>query len=369
MSAVRVGDATRRAFLGSLAAVPLAAASEKGQTLPADWKRYADPATEFEVLRLTDPSYSSYLPAFYGRSLSRRGNFLLFASDRSGALQAWREDLKTGQSRQLTDGEGLVASSLTLLPDERTFCCFRGRALLQIAFANLREREVYAVAEPFEASGGFSVSGDGVHAVVAERRGNAGQLRLINIARKEATTVVEADMPLHDPMPRPGRAGILYRREDGSLWLVNYDGQQNRKLRTPPGTIGVAEWSPDGRTILYIHVSEDRRQLNALRELTPDTNADQLLSYTSQFVHFGRNSDASVFVGASGSKASPYILLLLRVAKRELTVCEHRASDPLQVSPIFHPSSQRIFFESDRHGKPAIYSVTVERFVEKTETE
>ena len=368
MSAGRVSDVTRRAFLGSIAAVPLAAA-EKGQILSADWKRYADPATEFEVLRLTDPSYSSYLPAYDGRPLSRRGNFMLFASDRTGTLQAWRLDLKTGQSRQLTDGEALNASSLTLMPDERTFCCFRGRSLLQISFAGLREREVYTVAEPFEATGGFSVSGDGVHAVVAERRGNAGQLRLINIARKEATTVVEADMPLHAPMTRPGRAGILYRREDGSLWLVNYDGQQNRKLRTPAGTIGVAEWAPDGRTIIYIHMSEDRRQLNALRELTPDTNADQLLSRTSQFVHFGPNSDASVFVGASGSKASPYILLLLRIAKRELTVCEHRASDPLLVSPIFHPSSQRIFFESDRHGKPAIYSVTVERFVEKTETE
>src|SRR5262249_6141125 len=75
----------------------------------------------------------------------------------------------------------------------------------------------------------------------------------------------------------------------------------------------------------------------------------------------------SVFVGASGSKASPHVLLLVRAVKRELTLAEHRASDARMVSPVFAPSSQRIFFNSDRHGKPAIYSMQIERLVEQTE--
>ncbi len=85
-------------------------------------------------------------------------------------------------------------------------------------------------------------------------------------------------------------------------------------------------------------------------------------------MHFGRNGDASVFIGASGSKASPHVLLLLRVTRREFTLAEHRASDPAMVAPIFAPASQRIFFTSDRHGKPALYTMSVERFVEETET-
>jgi oligogalacturonide lyase len=36
------------------------------------------------------------------------------------------------------------------------------------------------------------------------------------------------------------------------------------------------------------------------------------------------------------------------------------------VAPIFSPSSQRVFFQSDRHGKPAIYSMSVEKLVEQT---
>ena len=64
---------------------------------------------------------------------------------------------------------------------------------------------------------------------------------------------------------------------------------------------------------------------------------------------------------------SPTILILLRVTRRELTLCEHRAGDPSSVAPIFSPDSQTIFFQSDRHGKPAIYEIHVEKLVEATE--
>ena len=96
---------------------------------------------------------------------------------------------------------------------------------------------------------------------------------------------------------------------------------------------------------------------------------DKLVAPTSQFVSFGRNADGSVFVGASGSLASPYVLVLVRSVRRELTLCEHKSSDPALVAPIFSPTSQRIYFQSDRHGKAAIYSVVLDKFLEKTETD
>jgi oligogalacturonide lyase len=55
------------------------------------------------------------------------------------------------------------------------------------------------------------------------------------------------------------------------------------------------------------------------------------------------------------------------VTRRELTMCEHGASDPATVAPIFSPNSQRIYFQSDREGKHAIYMVRVDKFVEETE--
>jgi len=94
-----------------------------------------------------------------------------------------------------------------------------------------------------------------------------------------------------------------------------------------------------------------------------------LVGKTSQFADFGRNTDSSVFVGASASKAQPFILIMLRITRRELALCEHRSSDPAGVAPRFAPSSQRIYFQSDRLGKPAIFSVAVEKLVERTDQE
>jgi oligogalacturonide lyase len=350
-----------------LPAARLARGVEKSANLPSDIKRYPDPATEFSVLRLTDPSYTSFLPAYYGRAISRRGNFLVYSSDRSGAFHAYRMDLKSGQSRQITALDGLVPGSLTLVGDERSAFMIAGRSLYQVNLANLREREVYGFPEGFDAGSGFSMSEDGQYATLVEKRPGQYRLRLVNVARGSAATVVESSDEISDPVIRPKRAGILYRSASRELHVINFDGAQNQRLRVAAGGLGPALWSQDGRTVNYLNYPEDRKQLNNLREYTPDANEDRMISATTQFVQFGRNADASVFVGASGSKASPFVLLLVRAAKRELTLCEHKASDPKQVAPVFSPNSQRVFFQTDRHGKWAIYSMAVEKLVEETE--
>jgi hypothetical protein len=151
------------------------------------------------------------------------------------------------------------------------------------------------------------------------------------------------------------------------LWLVEFNGQNDRKLRTPEGTPVQALWLADGKSFCYLRIPEARTELHELREQTPDTGEDKRLAPTSQFITFTRNSDASVFAGVSQNKGSPYILLLLRVARRELTVAEHRARDPHDVTVLFTPNSQRLLWSTNREGKSAIYSFAVDKFVEQTE--
>jgi oligogalacturonide lyase len=362
-------NVTRRRFVSSLAGASVCLAAEKGQLFPSEVTRYADLATEFNVFRLTDPAHQSWLGAAYGHAISRHNDFLIHASDRSGTIQAYRLDLKNGQSRLLTEASALAPESLTLAPDEREFCYLAGRSLYLSRLNTVRAREVYGAADGFEFGRGFSLSEDGLFAALVEQNAAASRLRLINMRTGSATTLTESSDPISDPQPRPKRAGILYRKANAELWLVNYDGAQNYKLRLAPGGLGTALWSSDGRAVLYLNFPADHKQLNNIREFTPDTNDDRLVSSTSQFAVFNRNGDSSVFVGASGSKASPYVLLLVRSVKRELTLCEHRASDPRQVTAVFSPNSQRVLFQSDRDGKMAIYSIAVDRLVEETETE
>ena len=359
----------RRAFLSTLAGASFGRAADSASSIPPEIHRYADAATEFSVLRLTDPAHQSWLPASYERAVSRRNNFLLYASDRSGAVQAYRMDLKTGESRALTDVEELVADSLTLMPDERNFCYAAGRAIHIGGLVAARDRELYRAAGGFDLGHGFGLTDDGLYAALVEKNGAKHRIRLVTMRTGAAATLAESSEPISDPLPRPRRANLMYRRGTSELWSVNFDGAQNRSLRLAGGGLGSALWSTDGKTILYLNFPSDPKQLHALREFTPDTNEDRLVASTSQFVTFNRNADSSVMVGASGSKASPYVLLLVRSVKRELTLCEHRASDPGQVTAIFSPNSQRIFFQSDRDGKMAVYAMVVDRLVEETETE
>ena len=362
--------ASRRAFLGTaLAAFQLAAERQTGAAFPPESRRYEDPTTELEVVRLTDPAYASALPAYYNRAVTRNSASLLFACDREGQPQAFRMELKTGESRQLTDLAELDPSSLALSPDSRSFCCFAGRTLVHVSLGSLRHREIYHIPEGWQRARGMSLTPDGAHALFAEARGETSRLRAVSLLQGTARTVIEARSAIEHPIARPGRDQIVYRQGAESLWLVDSGGANNRRLKLAAGRVGSAQWRPDGKTLQYLNFPQDPAQLHAIREFSPDTAADRLVAKTSQFACFSANRDSSVFVGASANRASPTVLLLLRITRREFTLCEHKATSPETVTPIFSPDSQRVIFQSDRDGHPAIYAVHVDKLVEPTEAD
>ncbi len=351
---------SRRDFLALAAA---------GRISGPEWRRYPDPATELEVLRLTDPAFASGMTASHLRQFTRRGEFLLYwseryADDSPGARQVFLLDLKNGGSRQVTEATELDASSLALSADDRAFYFFDGPTLKEAQIATTLARTIYTVPDTAVRKG-FSTGFDG-GAIFAERRN--GKSRIISVLRQQPHRVIEVDPEIEDVMARPRRMQVLYRA-GGRLWIVNSDGSGNRQLRTAPGSTGEALWIPSGRTLVYLHIPDDPKELITLREHAPDDNSDTLLAKTSQFISASPNADASVFTGASRSRASAYVLILLRIARRELTLCEHRASDPAMVRPAFSPDSQSVLFVSDRHGKSAIYQVHVAKFVEETDTQ
>ncbi len=350
---------SRRDFLAVAAA---------GRISGPEWRRYPDPATELDVLRLTDPVFASGMTASHLRQFTRHSDFLLYWSERypddpAGPRQAFLLDLKNGGSKQMTECAALDPASLSLSLDDRAFYFFDGPVLKEAPLAASPVRSIYTV-EAGVARTGFSIGADN-SAIFAERRN--GRSRIVSVLRQQSRRIVEIEPEIEEVMARPRRAQVLYRA-GGRFWLVNGDGSANRQLKTAPGTTGEALWIPSGRTFIYLHIPDDPRELITLREHTPDDGTDTLLAKTSQFISASPNTDASVFTGASRSRASAYVLILLRIARRELTLCEHRASDPALVRPVFSPDSQNVLFVSDRHGKPAIYQVHVARFVEETDS-
>jgi oligogalacturonide lyase len=353
---------SRRVLLLAGARACLGSDAAKFPTYPSDAKRYNDGLTEFPVVRLTSPEYTSRLTAYYNRGIAGKST-LYFCCDRERRMGIFRADLRTGEMMRIAQGDQILPSSLDLMPGDRTLLYADGRSLRLLSLNNLKSRELYAAQGDIVAA---SASEDGTHVAAVTAEGGRNRLMLIPPAKGEPREIVAAEDSLEQPVHRRMRAAILYRRGGEALYLANYEGQQNYRLRVSADTVATPQWSPDGRSILYLSIPATNDRKNEIREFTPDTNEDKAVAPTTRYIEFQANADATVFVGASGSKASPQVLLLLRSAKRELTVCEHRASDPRMVSPVFTPNSQRILFVSDQHGKPAIYTMNTERLVEET---
>ncbi len=202
---------SRRAFLASSLAVAARAAetTARGRILPSVAVRYADPATEFTVLRLTDPQFTSSLPAVGNRGVTARQ--LLYASDLDGKWQAYRMDLKSKESRQLTDAENLDPSSIALLANERGFWHFDGPSLVETSFPALKSRVVYQVPEGFDKLPGASYSDDGRYAAFVEKSASGYRLRLLHTQSGEAATLLESSGELSDPLLRPRDTSLMYR--------------------------------------------------------------------------------------------------------------------------------------------------------------
>jgi oligogalacturonide lyase len=275
-------------------------------------------------------------------------------------------DHRSGESQPAGTAKAIDSTTLTHTVDERNIVFFDGPSLQFVNPSTQRGRGIYEIPSDWERSGGFALPETGMHAAFVEKKGGASRLRMVPFFKGSTDTVYEAEGAIEHLAARPKRSALACIDREGAV-LIDLTTRKPQRLKVGSGKITAAQWSADGKTLLYILIPAESGRLNQLREYDPDANTDKLIASTSQFVNFARNSDTTVFAGVSSSKPSPHILLLLRASRREMTICEHRASDPNRVVVLFAPNSQRVLFHTDRQGKSAIYSVPLERFVEKTE--
>ncbi|MBI2684860.1 MAG: hypothetical protein HYX27_00985 [Acidobacteria bacterium] len=350
---------TRRAVLGAAAGSAVYAA--RGQDGPGEAKKFLDPATEFEVLRVSGVEHNAWLPIASNRAFTRHGDALLFASDASGKPQLYRHDFRGNKLRQLTEAEKLNTNTFTWIGSDRLLMYFDGRKLLQSGSG--RERLIYELPDTWAESPRMTASEDGQVIVVSAYNGTKTKIML---AGRAGATAEEREGDIGTLCLRPKRAAVSYVA-GGQLRLLTLDTKKAATLQTAPGEVLSAYWTADGGSILYLLKPAATGKLTEIREIVPDGNKDSPVTKTSQYVHFQRNSDASVFLGASASVASPHLLLLLRSVKRELTICEHRCSDARLSRAVFSPNSSRVAFLTDRHKNLVIYSMAVDRLIEETE--
>ena len=356
---------TRRAVL-ALVPGTLAARTHTKKTKPlprvGGFVRFTDPTTETTVVRLTNPATTSILPAPTNRFVSLRDRFLIFSSDATGSLSPHRVDLHTGMVTRLASAKKLDPRSLSMDEKERLLYFLDGGRLRAV---NLRtRREERPVAEGVSAFSAWYARGSEKPDFWVVREGKLESLG------GESGRVL-ADNVSGDCLARPGRKGCVFLRNAGpeqrEIWYTGADTPRQEPVRLASGRVSNAVWSVDGQAVFFLREVPGRgAYLSEIHQVNPANGMETCISPTSAFAAFSANGDDSVFVGASRSKAQPNVILLLREVRREFTLCEHRASNPAAVVPVFSPDSRRVYFQSDHYGKPAIYSVNVELLVEPT---
>lgn len=333
--------------------------SQKTKPLPqvGEFVRFFDPVTENIVVRLTNPNYHSFLPASNNRFISTRDRFLIYASDRAGPLSLFRMDLHTGISTQIGQNSKLDPTSISLDAAVRFLYYLDGGNLVE---TNLSTRKTKTISSAVTR---FSIGANATElAVVKEGK--------LEISASGAVLAASVDGPCG---MRPGGRGCFFVRAaaDGNgceFWYASVD-KSTQPVLLVRGGISNPVWSPDGRSLLFLRdVPSGNAILSEIHECIPETGLIRKVDTTSQFAAFAPNGDGSVFVGASRSKAQPTIILLLRDLQREMTLCEHRNTNPAAADPVFSPDSRRVFFQSDHEGKSALYTVNVDLLVEPTDT-
>ena len=242
---------------------------------------------------------------------------MAFCCDREGSPQAFRMDLKTGETRQLTEVEGLDSASLTLTADNGTLCYFAGRSLYVTDLAALRERAALRGPGRLGAHARHE-RGAGRHPrPFVERQGRAlasahgarWRARRRTIVERRDLGPVARSLSRQSPSQRPMRAqthSSPARTADATaLWLVNSDGKQNRQLKLAAGRPGAGELGARWQDRPLPESSGGSQATERHPRVRARRDTDKLVAKTSQYVAFGFNRDTSVFVGASRNAASP----------------------------------------------------------------
>lgn len=342
-------------------------AKKPANPLPAagEFFRFLDPVTETPVVRLTSPGVHSFLPAATNRFMSVRDRFLLFSSDRNGRLAPFQLNLRTAALIQIAKPENLRPESLCLNRKGSAAFLLDGDTLMEVSLSNRKSR----------------VIAEGISSICELNASSGLEPTFVGVRQDRLEIIDSGDRPpLAESvdnfcLTRPGGAGCLFRRtlapDHRQFWYASVltdTAVNSAPVLLAEGAITNPVWTRDGRQLLFLRESiRNDIVVSEIRGVDPESKTEQVIARPSQFAAFSPNGDTSVFVGASRSKAQPTILLMLASPARELTLCEHRASVPSAVSPVFSPDSKRVYFQSDHEGKSALYSVNVERLVEPTD--
>jgi oligogalacturonide lyase len=390
-----------------------------GDIIYNNFIKYIDEITGAEVIRLTEPNRLSHHMYFYNRMTTKDGSKLLYCAEINEERQLYLMDLQSGEAHQLTQGDELDDYGGVISADDKYIFYQQKGGVWKQNLDTFKKELVYLVPQDYSGSG-WGMSDDNRYLAIVEtkvstlperKKGTNWDFFAITCRAKPHCrivyvdlltgnyhTVIEDDCWFGHAQIRPGDPNtILFCHEgpydliDARLWVVQSDGSNYRCLKEQPSDLIITHefWVPDGSKVAFVYRETTGDKTENIRLVTPDTMEEEILMPCSPFAHFICDKKNTFMVGdAQGSDVPIHLLspekcssdheikndfiYLIDVAKKtERKLCYHGTSwkaihgtpQDSHPHPCFTEDNRYVIFVSDREGKPCIYRIDLNQFV------
>ncbi len=378
------GDPSDRPSSGpsSSAAAPAEAA---GPAEPArgwaEWKKFRDPKTGYEVWQITTDKAASVAPYFERQAFTRDDRYVLFTSNRTGEWRLYRADLADGRIVLVTSLAGR-ARSWTVLPDTDDAYVAQGTVLVRLNVPTLRAEPVLDLADRFEGRPRWSqsYSADGRFTVATSRDEDGTTFYHVDLKDRTVRKVFRWEGRLSHPLLCPTEPGLvsfvpypdtqndmtLPMEKRARTWLADCrTGRARPFLTCPYGFRATHEtWSADGKRFYFFKKTQPGWVPVAICSIDR-TGGDWREHYRSDLVlgHGISSADGRWFL-SDGQKPgdNPLVLVDLASGAGE-TVCWPDASitgghrEHAHVHPSLSQTARFAVYTSDSTGTPQVYVV------------
>ena len=395
-----------------------------GDKIYNHFSTYTDPYTGTEVERLTEPDHTSHHMYFYNRMTTSDGTYLLYCPELNGERQLYMMNLENGEAIQLTEGEGVDEYGGMFSHDDKYVFYQQSNKFYKLNLADLSRECFYETPEGWN-GGSAGMSDDNRFMSIVETKKDTVAAKgggknwdffaqnclakplcrivYIDVEKKTSHVVIEDRCWFGHTQIRPGDPDTImfchegpYDLIDARLWLVQSDGSNYRCCREQPNDLILTHefWLPDGSKRAFVYRETTGDKVENIRMIDPETLEETILMPCSPFAHFICDKQNKYMVGDSQGSDVPIHLLnqeeqekdraagiikndfiyLIDVAKRkEEKLCYHGTSwlakhggpQDAHPHPCFTQDNRYVIFVSDREGKPCIYRVDLEKYLEE----
>ncbi len=350
-----------------------------GKTYPPEWKRFTSPESGLEVIQLTSDGNLNCGLYFYNDGFNLKDSVLVFASKRTGSMNLFTVDLRSGVIRQLTDGEKVRARGATYSAERNEVYFGDDRVVKALDIRTLKERTLYNIPKGFNIAASLSVNVDGsmiAFAVVKKPKNNAsgiGQpyqsiIVAVNTITGYSHEVTNEESYISHVLINPiDTMKILYCHEGAwdtvaqRMWFVYSNGSGKCALRPeedPTLKVGHEYWFKDGKHVGYQIGKADKRKYIGVLDI--DTKEYKEYPYADD-KHTECNSTGTLFVGDGMPKHADISTYTLEGGKaKQKVLFRHNSSyadEEQHPHPRFSPDDKSVFFTSDKDGQSNIYII------------